>query len=373
MAPPALPCRRPSLEGDVLTQPRRHRSLVEECRRHFQVALPRLMWSYHSSKHRDLRVRSVVKRSMREGLGSEEEVLKLDLPVFATAEDIRLVGGMPVKARDSIEVVIPDLGVIPSLEAELLPVDGGPISPESALPEGVDLLGGSDSVNGGGVVATIAMGGSSAMAGGAKLPEGVGLDVSPETDLKENVILTDGSDLVKGVGSVVSVSLDRVGSVVSAMDGGPMLEVESDFDGMPEQLPVDGEDRLGSSSASAVFPSPDGAVKIVTTLPAFSPAASACGGAQVKLDAVGHFSRMVGAELGLLAESLVADGGRCGEADLFRVEDSGKLSLPDGGSQPNDGQRQPPLSSAEPVVVVRSGTGVLSAAGQPGYGVATPG
>ncbi|GAB2278825.1 hypothetical protein Dimus_013499 [Dionaea muscipula] len=249
--------------------------------------------------------------SMREGLGSEEEVLKLDLLVFAAAEDIRLVGGTSVKARDSITVFKLDLGVIPSLEAELLPVAGGQISPESALQEGVYLIGGSDS------------GGSSAIARGAKLPEEVGLDVSTETDLQENVILTDGSDLVKGVGSMVSISLDGA----STMDRGPKLqvEVESDFNGMPEQLPVDGEDRLGSSSATIVFPSLDGAVKMVTTLLAFSFTASACGGAQVKLVTVGHFSGMVGAELGQLAESLVADDGRYGVADLQREEDSGSL------------------------------------------------
>ncbi|GAB2267758.1 hypothetical protein Dimus_002739 [Dionaea muscipula] len=37
------------------------------------------MWSYDSAKHRDLRVRSVVERSMREGLGSVEADLRLDM------------------------------------------------------------------------------------------------------------------------------------------------------------------------------------------------------------------------------------------------------------------------------------------------------
>ncbi|GAB2296346.1 hypothetical protein Dimus_030469 [Dionaea muscipula] len=83
LAPPASPRRQPALVRDILTLPRRHRSLVDECRRHFQVAHPRLMWSYDSAKHRDHRVRSVVEKSMREGLGSEEVVFRPDLPDLA--------------------------------------------------------------------------------------------------------------------------------------------------------------------------------------------------------------------------------------------------------------------------------------------------
>ncbi|GAB2301739.1 hypothetical protein Dimus_035764, partial [Dionaea muscipula] len=83
LAPPASPRRRPSLLGDVLTQPRGHRSLVEECCRHLHVAHPRLMWSYDSTRNQDLRVRSVVERSMIEGLGSVEEELWSHMADFA--------------------------------------------------------------------------------------------------------------------------------------------------------------------------------------------------------------------------------------------------------------------------------------------------
>ncbi|GAB2296276.1 hypothetical protein Dimus_030401 [Dionaea muscipula] len=41
------------------------------------------MWSYDSAKHRDLRVPLVVNRTMREGLGSEEDDLRPDLLDFA--------------------------------------------------------------------------------------------------------------------------------------------------------------------------------------------------------------------------------------------------------------------------------------------------
>ncbi|GAB2275954.1 hypothetical protein Dimus_010700, partial [Dionaea muscipula] len=102
LAPPASPRRRPSLEGDILTQPRRHRSLVAECRRHFQVAHPRLMWSYDSAKHRELRVRSVVERALREGLGSEEADLRPDMTEFAGVES-------PCDFLTSIENFDPDL------------------------------------------------------------------------------------------------------------------------------------------------------------------------------------------------------------------------------------------------------------------------
>ncbi|GAB2290413.1 hypothetical protein Dimus_024691 [Dionaea muscipula] len=41
------------------------------------------MWSYDSARNRDLRDRSVVERTMREGLGLGEEVLQPDLPTFS--------------------------------------------------------------------------------------------------------------------------------------------------------------------------------------------------------------------------------------------------------------------------------------------------
>ncbi|GAB2266113.1 hypothetical protein Dimus_001136 [Dionaea muscipula] len=51
------------------------------------VAHPRLMWSYDSAKHRDLRVRSVVERTLREGMGSEDEDSRPVLPDFAVSVD----------------------------------------------------------------------------------------------------------------------------------------------------------------------------------------------------------------------------------------------------------------------------------------------
>ncbi|GAB2301738.1 hypothetical protein Dimus_035763, partial [Dionaea muscipula] len=298
LAPPASSRRRPSLEGDVLTQPRRHRSFVEECRRHLQVAHPRLMWSYDSPRNRDLRVRSVVERSMREGLGSVEEDLRPDVLTSAAVEDARLDEGGPVHARDSIVVFKPDLGVTNSIEAELLPIAGGLISPESSLLEVVDLLGGSDSVNGGGLVTTVALGGCSAMAGGAKLPVTEGLAGSPELDLTEDEMLTEGPDLVKGEVLLVSVSLDGVSAMAGASN--IHVEVESDCDGMPEELLEDDENRLGTSSELNAVPFPDGAVMKVNPLPDFPLAESVCSGALVMLVANGHFSGMEGTELGLL-------------------------------------------------------------------------
>ncbi|GAB2270709.1 hypothetical protein Dimus_005580 [Dionaea muscipula] len=48
-----------------------------------RVAHPRLMWSYDSAKHRELRVRAVVERTMREGMGLEKGDLRSDLTDFA--------------------------------------------------------------------------------------------------------------------------------------------------------------------------------------------------------------------------------------------------------------------------------------------------
>ncbi|GAB2299487.1 hypothetical protein Dimus_033554 [Dionaea muscipula] len=58
---------RHSLKGDNLTQPRRHRAFLEDCRQALRVVNPRLVWSYDSLRHRDLRVRGVVERAMTEG------------------------------------------------------------------------------------------------------------------------------------------------------------------------------------------------------------------------------------------------------------------------------------------------------------------
>ncbi|GAB2273698.1 hypothetical protein Dimus_008479, partial [Dionaea muscipula] len=67
-----------------------------------QVAHPHLMWSYNSAKHRNFRVRSVVERMMREGMGTAEEDLRLDFPDFS---------GVVVQEEDlsPIMVLEPDL------------------------------------------------------------------------------------------------------------------------------------------------------------------------------------------------------------------------------------------------------------------------
>ncbi|GAB2283424.1 hypothetical protein Dimus_017939, partial [Dionaea muscipula] len=116
LAPPASSRRRPSLEGDVLTQPRRHRSLLAECRRHFQVAHPRLMWSYDSAKNRDLRVRSVVERSMREGLGAEEVVFRPDMHDSADGVAQRDVSAS-ILTSDSDLIASPEDGLLSMAEA----------------------------------------------------------------------------------------------------------------------------------------------------------------------------------------------------------------------------------------------------------------
>ncbi|GAB2275956.1 hypothetical protein Dimus_010702, partial [Dionaea muscipula] len=180
-------------------------------------AHPRLMWSYDSSKHRDLRVRSVVERTMRVGMGSEEEDFLPDLPSFATLEDNWLEGRTSVEARDSIG----DLGAVSSCEAEMLSVDGGQISPEQGLQEGEDLFGGTDSVTTDGLVATVAVGGGSAMVGGAKLLEEEGLDGEGIPELIPSA--DDVCDRATGLGSTMEVS------DVPVVVGGDAAEVPGDL------------------------------------------------------------------------------------------------------------------------------------------------
>ncbi|GAB2270711.1 hypothetical protein Dimus_005582 [Dionaea muscipula] len=90
-----------------LTQPRRHRSLVEEYRRHLHVVHPRLMWSFDSARNRDLRVRSVVERSMIKGLGSVEEELRSDMTEFAVvvppSEGLAPIGTIDLDLQSSSE------------------------------------------------------------------------------------------------------------------------------------------------------------------------------------------------------------------------------------------------------------------------------
>ncbi|GAB2273703.1 hypothetical protein Dimus_008484, partial [Dionaea muscipula] len=70
--------------------------------RRLWVAHPRLMWSSDSTRHRNSRVRSVVERTLREGMGSEEQDLRPDVPDFAVVV-------APQEDLASIEVIRPDL------------------------------------------------------------------------------------------------------------------------------------------------------------------------------------------------------------------------------------------------------------------------
>ncbi|GAB2302713.1 hypothetical protein Dimus_036708 [Dionaea muscipula] len=90
----ASPRRRYSLVGDVLTQPRRHRSFVEDCRRHLRAAHTSMMWTFDSPRHRELRVKTVVERVLQEGLSSPMEEFRPDLS--GSGEDlIPLVANQP--------------------------------------------------------------------------------------------------------------------------------------------------------------------------------------------------------------------------------------------------------------------------------------
>ncbi|GAB2276074.1 hypothetical protein Dimus_010813 [Dionaea muscipula] len=174
--------------------------------------------------------------------------------------------------------------------------------------------------------------------------------------------LPGGSDLLKGDGLVAFVSMDGV----SAMDGGLKLpvEIKHDFDGMPEHLPDDVDDRLGSSTASDVFSSSVGAVQMVATLLATSPVESALGGAQVTVDVGSQMPRLVGAEFGLpstcssvsqFASSRFAY--HCyAVVGLVREEDvASPATGEEVGLQPTDGLWRPPRLLEGPLQVMVEG------------------
>ncbi|GAB2278854.1 hypothetical protein Dimus_013528 [Dionaea muscipula] len=362
----------------------------QECRRLLQVAYPRLIWSFDSAKNRDLRVRSVVERSMKEGLGSEEEDVQPYFPSFAVVEVNRLEGSTLVEVRDSIEVCPPDLGVAPSCEDELLPADGGQRSSEQALQEGVDLSGGSDLAIGVGLVATVASGGVSAMAGCAKLPQTEGLEDEGLPELQP--LAGDDGEREKGLGATVASS----DAPVVAGDGG--TEDPGELQGWAtSQTRV--EDEGGEHFSADALCSPQAQVRSLSmvSLPvpdleysSSSAMATALPGRLCKvLDAATSVDRLFpGNSVSPFAATRVdclcplGDVIGCVEGSRVFVDDGGLVSeevlvTPVASAalrpQPADGPRQPPLSPVELVVVDRSGPGVSSAVGLPGGGVDTPG
>ncbi|GAB2290435.1 hypothetical protein Dimus_024714 [Dionaea muscipula] len=79
---------------------------------------PRLMWSFNSAKHRDFRVRSVVERSMREGMGSDD----VDFwPALTDLADVVVL----TEDLEPIELIRPDLGIasagVPLTMADAVP------------------------------------------------------------------------------------------------------------------------------------------------------------------------------------------------------------------------------------------------------------
>ncbi|GAB2299485.1 hypothetical protein Dimus_033552 [Dionaea muscipula] len=356
------------------------------------VAHPRLIWSFDSAKHRDLRVRSVVERLMKEGLCSEEEDVQPDLPSFAVVEVNRLEGSTLVDVRDSIEVCPPDLGVAPSSEDELLPADGGQRSSEQALQEGVDLSGGSDLAICVGLVATVTSGGVSAIVGCAKLPQTEGLEDEGLPELQP--LAGDDGEREKGLGATVASS----DAPVVASDGGAEDLGESQGWATSQTRVEDEGGEQGVFSADALC-SPHAQVRslAMVSLPVLDLESSSSSAMATALP--GRLGEVLDAAISvdrLLPGNSVSPFAAtcvdclCPHGDVIGSVESSRVFVDDGGlvseeilvtpvasaalrPQPADGLRQPPLSPVELVVVDRSGPGVFSAVGLPGCGVVTPG
>ncbi|GAB2296338.1 hypothetical protein Dimus_030461 [Dionaea muscipula] len=156
LAPPASPRRHRAYRGDNLTQPRRHHTFVEDCRRALRAVHPRLVWSYDSARQHTLRVREVVERAMTEEMIPVGEKKRPD-PRFAR------------KVRGSIDDCRPDLCLSSPTGVEMLPDDGGQDSPALNLKADVKLIGDFDLVKGDGPVSSVSQAGVSTMDRGTKL------------------------------------------------------------------------------------------------------------------------------------------------------------------------------------------------------------
>ncbi|GAB2296365.1 hypothetical protein Dimus_030486, partial [Dionaea muscipula] len=151
------------------------------------------MWSYDSAKHRDLRVRSVVKRVMREGLCSVEADLGPDMTEVTDVVS-------PCEGLDPIENFDPDLKALS---------DGLSLTMEAALPD-MSPVGFED----------------------RGCEESLGMTTISET-------LSDGVDSEK-----------------READLSVFLSDESITDGVPEKRVADDKEPQDSAVGSDIFPSP---------------------------------------------------------------------------------------------------------------------
>ncbi|GAB2275916.1 hypothetical protein Dimus_010662 [Dionaea muscipula] len=356
LAPPAWHRRRPTLEGDVLTQPRRHRTLVDECRRHLQVAHPRMMWSYDSAKNRELRVRSVVERMFGEGMGSEEEDSRPILPDFAVSVDPMVdlaptgvlepdlkasSDGLSLTMAENLhdqsfalldargcEVVQGSMVQGPSMGSVVLSDGGGSEKKEAELPD--DQLVASVIISApamrfvdGEEVQEIEAGPGAALSPPCPI---VSYPSSPRCDGLLVVAAEDrGSTAVKGPSPAVS-GLSDAGGGQALGDSLAALKTR----GLGNHLAAD-------TVVNSVIP--------VTSLSYICPS--------LRADSVDFAASMLSNNDGTLIE-----GGMVSEEGLVSLAAREALRL-----SPTDGRRQPPLSPVEPAMVTMRG-GLLHGGGQ---------
>ncbi|GAB2283901.1 hypothetical protein Dimus_018385, partial [Dionaea muscipula] len=388
LAPPSSPCRRRFLWGDNLTQPRRHRSLVEDCQRALKTVNPRLVWSYDSRRHRDSRVRAVVERTLEEEAGSNRDVHRPDLGTS-------LQGPSSIEASRTSMASSPDLfsstevvtSMVENPQVSSISTGDGDGEYEGFLPVVTEEVAVAALVDGAFPVAEAAMadGDSEKDAiGDGQEPAGVGLPAAAsqimigvaasELDSGHLVsvgvlcgdVVSDGTVVGSGMGRdellLISASPVEVADLASDQEGVNDADQQVRVAELPRAVPLldvdggQGVDELGSEKDSQFLPVDGGLVADHYPAPVCpSPGGGGLPGVPFHPLHVAVCSSQSPASLqddcyfigGLVSvvDSLIS----IHEGELVREEvmvtPAARATL---RPQPTDGLRQPPLSSVEP-------------------------
>ncbi|GAB2276076.1 hypothetical protein Dimus_010815 [Dionaea muscipula] len=304
-----------------------------------------MMWSFDSARNREIRVRDLVERTMKDERDSIKHSLVLDFS--SSTEEVILADDLRPLGSSSAD--------------DLADIDGALMMGEASdgeLEEGVS------SVQGLGL-ASVNLADAS-----EQLPLTMASAMSAAADVYGGPVMED--DLGGGsLGCGGSGSVDEALGGGSTAAGGVLCPAFDQLMSSSSQVLLLTEHAV---SGSGDFVSLDGCIDCPSVgechlLPdsVRSGECNVVSAAAIPMRAVAEFSGKDGMVREEGSRCFIHDGGLVSEEDMVTPVARAAVR-----PQPTDGLRQPPASSVKPAVVVRSGLGVLSADGLPGSGVATP-